>query len=92
MDGDLDAAFCEKGVKAAVMATLSDIGITESDTFASPQKQFTWELPTKKTQLRAFHVRAANQETQMQTVDQDMGDAEADQGMADVAVVTSSRR
>ena len=37
--------------------------------------------------LRAVHVGAANKETQLQTVDQDMADAEADQDMADVAVV-----
>ena len=35
----------------------------------------------------AVHVGAANQETQSQTVDQDMADAQTDQDMADLAVV-----
>ena len=40
----------------------------------------------QETQLRAVHVGAAN-ETQLQTVDQNMADAQTDCDMADVAVV-----
>ena len=43
-----------------------------------------------ETQLRAVHVGAAIQETQLQTVEQDMADAQADHDMADGAVVEHS--
>ena len=44
-----------------------------------------------ETQLRAVHVGAAKQETQLQTVGQDMADPQTDHDMADVAVVEHPR-
>ena len=68
---------CKRSVKATLRHLTLEVQVPVT-------LRLTWE---SRPGPIAVHVGAVIQETQVQTVDQDMADAEADQDMADVAVV-----